>query len=98
MIQLLNFQDLTVMDLCSLSLSIVSFGLGQEYAHIEDTICTSSQASLDQAIVALEVPCIQGAAKVVVKQELPSGWKTEDIHVIIVDKMCHLCVRWCENL
>ena len=60
---------------------------------INDAVCTSIQAGLDEIVILAEVVSVQVTAQVVVKQELPAGWETEDVHVIIVGEMCHLVTR-----
>jgi hypothetical protein len=80
--------DLTVVDLESVSRCC--FEKHQSFTYIQDTVRSSSQASLDQAVISVEVVRIKGSAKVVVEQELPSDRKTEDIEAIIIDEMLHL--------
>jgi len=52
--------------------------------------CAGVQATLDQLVVRGPVVGIEGAAKVVVEQELPSDWNAEGIQAIVSDEMLYL--------
>jgi hypothetical protein len=51
---------------------------------------TGVQAALDQLVVRGPVVGVEGAAKVVVEQKLPSDWKAECVQAIVLDEMLDL--------
>lgn len=58
--------------------------------NVDDAAGTSSEARLDQGIVLHEVVLVDGPAEHIVRQELPTNRKTEDIIFIVVDEVLHL--------
>jgi hypothetical protein len=58
--------------------------------YIKNTMCPGSQAISDQAVILPEVVGVERSTENIVGQELPAGWKTEDVHIVIFSKVHHL--------
>ena len=58
--------------------------------NVNNAVCASSEAGLDERIVGRQVCGVDYASCSVVGQELPTDRKTESVESVIVDEVCHL--------